>query len=122
MRLVQRPARLAKQMDGTLGRQRPMPFHQLVQVQSRQVFHRVVEQTFLHARFIKLDDVGMAELAEDLDFPLEAFEKAGFLGQFRGQHLELGAEGVFRSALVGPQRRQEREVSEDEEEGTVLQR
>ena len=88
VRVFQRRTDLQCGIQNFFPRQPAMLQQQLLVVVTGDIFHRVVEQTFLHARFIKLDDVGMAELAEDLDFSLEALEKAGFLGQLRGQHLE----------------------------------
>ncbi len=62
-------------------------------------FHRVVIMALLFAGLEEADDVGMVELAQDVDFALETGEEAGVGGQFRRQYLDGGDLRAFAVGL-----------------------
>src|SRR5262249_14130221 len=71
----------------------------LLQGGALDVLHGVEEVPVLGAGVVEADDVGVVELAEDVDLALEADLEARLAGQFGGENLDGGA-----ARAAGPRR------------------
>ncbi len=57
-------------------------------VASLNVFHHEIEKSFVSAGLVKVDDVRVIELSQDVDLALKALDGAGVRGQFASEHLD----------------------------------
>src|SRR5262249_43059144 len=74
---------------------------QRVEAGAVDVLHRIIESAVLHAGVIKAYDVGMVELAEDVNLALEALLKADLDGQLGRQDLDGGHAGRLALVRIG---------------------
>ena len=71
-------------------RQPALLFQQVGEVMADHIFHDVIQQFAMRARLVKVDDVGVLQGSQHVDFTLEAADGAAVRGQLAGQHLDGG--------------------------------
>src|SRR5262249_16082259 len=91
MRVLQGWAHLKGRIEDFFPGKSALSLQDLFQALALDVFHGIIEMALLGPRLVKANDVGMAELSEDLDLPLKALKEARLLSQLGGEHLERGS-------------------------------
>ena len=77
--LSQSMARLSQEVDSSLGRQRSILLHQLIEIEARQEFHHVVERTIVRvAEVVDFDRVPMREFGSGADLTFESSQEPSY--------------------------------------------